>query len=126
MKDLLKNAFLKAEKEYMVFLHNEFKSQISRLELLINKVIDDGDDVDETFEDFDIRLVTDSSYSDYHNHITFMCIRNKKISTGSGIWDCEYDYGSFDIEDLPSEISDLEYILEKLTKEIDCYSENIL
>lgn len=123
MKDLLKNNFEKAKIEYSNYLSEEIKKQVKRLENLIEKV--EEDDVDEIFQDFNVRLYTDNSYSDYHNYIGFLTVMNGKVMVGHGVWDDDYDYDSFTCGSLPDEVSELEKALNEIIREIDCYEKNI-
>lgn len=118
--EILKKNFEDAENKLKDYLHDKIVAEVEKLEELIEKAIENDIDVDETFQDIDIRLTTDSSYSDYYNMITFLCVRNEEVSVGSGVWDGDYNYDSFSTGDLPYEINEIESVLNSLKSEVKC------
>ncbi|MGL5574477.1 MAG: hypothetical protein ACRDCW_02780 [Sarcina sp.] len=124
---LMKN-YTSAKEELTGYLHSKIEEELDEVEKIIKiaKGIEDIEYIDDYFSDFHIRLETDSSYSDYFNIVTFLCIHDGEISVGKGVWDGgDYDYNSYSSDELPDDISDLESILSSIIQEFSYMRKNI-
>ncbi|MGL5314476.1 MAG: hypothetical protein ACRC92_14600 [Peptostreptococcaceae bacterium] len=113
-------------------LYRAIRSKVSTLSDKLEDVLAKLEEHDEYYSEyeFDFRIETDSSYSDYYNYVTVLDYKGGQMGVSKGVWDngrMEFDSGIELPNDSGTAINLITYLedeLKRLEKYLKEFEEN--